>query len=167
MIAKAKARYVRISPKKVRLVIRRLKDKDVREAEFLLKNINKRAARFVRKVLGSAYDNAKKKNPELRQEDLLIKNISANSGPSLRRYRAMSMGRAGLIRKRMSHISVHLDLKDGGAKKPEKSSKMRSIFKKKNKAKDAAAGKKTSEKRDKKTKKAGVASHGQKSRRKE
>lgn len=135
MIAKAVSKYNRISPKKARLITRPLKGMTVPEAYAFLQNVNKRASYFIRNVLKSAVDNARKKDPDINEAAIYISKIVADSGPMLKRYRAMSMGRAGIIRKRMSHFTVHLDTKEL-PKEEEKAktvSKKRSIFKKKNK----------------------------------
>lgn len=134
MIAKAISRYTRISPKKARLLTRPLKGMTVAEAYAFLKNINKRASYFIHNVLKSAYDNAHKKDPAIKETDVYISKIIADSGPVLKRYRAASMGRAVMIRKRMSHLTVHLDAKElpkKEEKKAKRTIKRRPIFKKK------------------------------------
>lgn len=139
MISKAISKYNRISPKKTRLITGPLKGKTVAEAYAILQYINKRASRLVYTVLKSAFDNARKKDPALKEADLYISKIVADSGPMLKRFRAASMGRASLIRKRMSHITVHLDAKEAPAKElPKKEKKKaaglikgRSLLKKK------------------------------------
>lgn len=133
MIAKAVSKYTRISPKKARLVTRPLKGMTVAEAYAFLENTNKRASHFIHNVLKSAFDNARKKDPAINETDLYISKIVADSGPMLKRYRAASMGRAAMIRKRMSHLTVHLDAKKLPAKVEKKAKriiKRRPIFKK-------------------------------------
>jgi len=112
MIAKASAKYIRISPRKVRQVIRLVKNKDVNTALAILKNINKRAKYPLVKVIKSAVNNAKQKG--FNQDVLMISKLIANPGPILRRYRAASFGRAVRIRRRTSHILVELDVKKAG-----------------------------------------------------
>ncbi|MBL7072093.1 MAG: 50S ribosomal protein L22 [Candidatus Omnitrophica bacterium] len=131
MIAKAIAKYLRISPRKARLVTRPLKGMTVAEAYAFLQNVNKRAARLIHTALKSAFDNARKKDQNFKETDLYISRVTADSGPALRRFRAASMGRASVIKKRMSHLTIHLDAKS--LPKPEKESgksARRSIFKK-------------------------------------
>ncbi len=110
MIAKAAARYVRISPRKVRRVIDLIREKQSQRALAILGAVNKVAAYHVAKVLRSAIDNAKQK-PEVKVEDLYISRISADGGPMLKRFRARAMGRATRILKRTCHITVELDTK--------------------------------------------------------
>jgi large subunit ribosomal protein L22 len=134
MLSRAISRYNRISPKKARLLTRRLKGLTVAEAYAILMNVNKRASRLIYALLRSAFDNAKKKEPAIKETDVYISRLVADSGPMLRRYRAASMGRASMIRKRTSHLTVHLDAKEL-PKKEEKTkkaaAKRRPIFKKK------------------------------------
>jgi large subunit ribosomal protein L22 len=109
-VTRAKVRFVRISPRKVRQVIDLIRGKDVEQALRVLDNLNKKAARIVSKVLNSAIANAQN-NHGLKIQDLYISRIFADQGPMLKRYRAASMGRAVMIRRRTSHITVELDLK--------------------------------------------------------
>jgi len=119
MIAKAVSKYNRISPRKTRLLTRMVKGKTVEEAYAILAFANKRAARFILQTLKSAFDNARKKDSAFNESGLYISMISADGGPTLKRYRAASMGRAGMIRKRTSHITVHLKAKKAPKKKDE------------------------------------------------
>lgn len=110
MISKATVKYLRISPSKVRLILPLIKDRNAYEALSLLRVTNKRAAFLLVKLLNSAIANAKRL-PNIRQEDLYISNVFADGGPSLKRYKAQAMGRANMILKRTSHITVELDIK--------------------------------------------------------
>lgn len=119
MIAKAEAKYIRVSERKVRLVIDLIKGKTVEEANFILDNLNKGACVPVKKVLDSAFANANyNRQDKFLSKDVFIAEIKADGGPFLQRYRAATMGRATPIRHRTTHIYVELD-KVGG-KKPEK-----------------------------------------------
>jgi len=110
MLSKAEAKYVRISARKVRLVLDLIKGKTVEDAAAILENVNKRAAGVVRKVVDSAFANANHDRQEkLLSKDVVISGISADGGPMLRRYRAATMGRASVIRHRTAHIRVELD----------------------------------------------------------
>jgi len=110
MITRALAKYVKISPKKLAPLARLLSRKRVEEARFLLVSINKKGAPILKGVLESALNNAKRlPNKHFAEEDLFISKISVNPGPMLKRFRAMSMGRAGRVRKRTCHILVELD----------------------------------------------------------
>jgi large subunit ribosomal protein L22 len=107
MIARAEARYIRISPVKVRAVIQLVKGADVKGALVKLELMNKKGAYYLYKVVKSALANAKNKGYQ--EEKLFISKVVANQGPALKRYRAASFGRATLMRKRTSHIIVELD----------------------------------------------------------
>lgn len=110
MIASARAKYIRVSARKVRLVIELIKGKTVEEANVILDNVNKRACAFLKKVLNSAFANANhNKQEKLLSKDLYISDIKADGGPMLRRYRAATMGRAAPIRHRTAHIYIALD----------------------------------------------------------
>lgn len=134
MIAKAVSKYNRISPKKARLLTRPLKGLTVAEAYAFLNNVNKKASRYIYQILKSAFNNAHKKDPNIKEADVYISKLVADDGPMLKRFRAASMGRASMIRKRTSHLTVHLDLSEVAKKEMEKTkdvSKKRSVFKKK------------------------------------
>ncbi len=110
MLAKAEAKYVRISTRKVRLVIDLVKGKTVEEADFILDSVNKRACVPVKKVLGSAFANANYgRKDKLLSKEVYVSGILADGGPMLKRYRAATMGRATPIRHRTTHIRVELD----------------------------------------------------------
>lgn len=108
MEAKAIARYVHISPTKVRLVVRPVSGKKVNDALSILRFVPKKAARLVSKVIHSALANASQ-NPKIDVDTLFIKRIFVDEGPRLKRWRARAMGRANRIIKRTSHITVVLD----------------------------------------------------------
>ncbi len=108
MEVKAVAKYVRISPRKVRLVIGLVRGKRVDESLNILQFTPKRAAHIVRKLIKSAIANAEQK-PDVDIDNLYIKYIYADEGPTLKRYRARALGRAVRIRRRTSHITVVLD----------------------------------------------------------
>lgn len=107
MEIRAHARYLRISPTKLRLVARPLKGKKVEEALALLRFLPQRGARLVRKVVESAVANAEQR-PQIDIDSLLIKGIQVDGGPSLKRFQARAMGRVNRILKRSSHMTVVL-----------------------------------------------------------
>lgn len=112
MIAKAKAKYLRLSPKKARLVLDLIKGKTVEEASYILDNVSKRAKGPIKKVLNSAFANLNQNKAEadkILSKDVYISTTKADSGPYLMRFRAATMGRATPIRHRTSHICVELD----------------------------------------------------------
>jgi len=108
MEVRAVTRYVRISPRKARLVTELIKGKPVEEALTLLRFVPKKAARLVDKTLRSALANAEQ-NPNIDVDTLYIKRIFVDGGPTMKRWRARAMGRATKILKRSSHITVILD----------------------------------------------------------
>lgn len=107
MEVKAVARYVRISPTKVRKVARAVKGKPVEDGLSVLGFIPQRSAKVLGKMIRSAVANADQK-PEIDVDNLSIANIVVNQGPSLKRFRPRAMGRATRILKRTSHITVVL-----------------------------------------------------------
>lgn len=108
MEVKAKARYVRIGPQKLRMIVELVKGKKVDEAIGILKNLPKKGARILEKVIKSAENNGKNKGEAV---EWIIKNITIDGGPMLKRYRATTMGRGVMVRKRTSHITVILQAK--------------------------------------------------------
>lgn len=107
---KAIAKYVRISPRKVKIVIDLIRGKNVDEADAILTYTPKAASPVVLKVLNSAIANAVN-NQELDRKELYVAEVYANPGPTLKRYVARSRGSASPMLKRTSHISVVLDQK--------------------------------------------------------
>jgi len=104
----AKAKYIRMSPRKVRLVVNLIRNMNAKEAAARLKLLRKEAAIPVKKVIESAIANAEH-NFNLKRESLYIKKITADSGPTLKRWQPRAHGRATPIRKRSCHITVVLD----------------------------------------------------------
>nr|HID59246.1 50S ribosomal protein L22 [Desulfobacterales bacterium] len=107
MEVKSQARYVRISPTKVRKVANTVKGKQVEDALSILKFMPHRSARILSKVIQSAVANADQ-NTEVDIDMMRVKNIIVDQGPTLKRFRARAMGRATRILKRTSHIKVIL-----------------------------------------------------------
>lgn len=107
---KAHAKYVRISSRKVKIVIDLIRGKQVDEALAILMYTPKAASPVVSKLLTSAIANAVN-NQEMDRRSLYVAEIYANPGPTLKRYIARSRGSAAPILKRTSHISVVLDQK--------------------------------------------------------
>lgn len=108
MEAKAVARYVKISARKVRLVANEIRGYDYLEAVDILKFTNKRAAKHILTLIDSAAANAVQLDEKLDESVLYIKKIYVDDGPIMKRYRARARGRAARIRKRLSHITVVL-----------------------------------------------------------
>jgi len=115
MEARAIAKYVGMSPRKVRLVVDQIRGKRVGEAYAILQFSKKSAAEPVGKTLRSAVANAQNRAQDeghvLDVDDLVVRTVFVDEGPTLRRWRAAAMGRAAPIRKRTSHITVVVDAK--------------------------------------------------------
>ena len=112
MISKASASFVRISPRKVRYVIDLIRAKSVDQAQAILSGSPRRAGGIIQKLLNQAID-AAEKNSQLHAKDLVVSKVLADGGPSMKRFRAATMGRANRIKKRTSHIQIELDLVKG------------------------------------------------------
>lgn len=108
MQVRAHARYIRMSPRKVRLVVDLVRGKDVVPAIQQLTFTNKAASLPVKKVIESAVANAEHNN-KLQRDNLFISQIMVNQGPTLQRWLPRAFGRATPLRKRSCHISVVLD----------------------------------------------------------
>lgn len=124
MEARAIARYVRMSPRKVRKVVELIRGKSVSDALTVLHFMPHRASQPVEKVLRSAAANAvnKSEGGRLNPDDLVIKRIYVDEGPFLKRFRAGSLGRASMIRRRSCHITVVVsDGKETSSETKEKS----------------------------------------------
>jgi large subunit ribosomal protein L22 len=104
---RATAKYVRIAPRKARLVADEIRGKSYPEATSILRFTNKRAAKIIGDVIDSAAANAEH-NMEADPDELFVREIRVDEGPTIKRYRARAMGRATMIRKRTSHITVEL-----------------------------------------------------------
>jgi len=107
MEVKAKARFIRMSPQKVRLIVDLIRGKKVSQALDIVEFSNKWARRPVLKLLKSAIANAKH-NFNIEENNLFIKEIKVDGGPFLKRWTPKAHGRATTIRKRTSHIEVLL-----------------------------------------------------------
>ena len=105
---KAVAKYVRISPYKVRVVLDLIRGKSVTEAVAILDNVSKAGCEPIKKVVLSAAANAEH-NLQMNAADLYVAACYADQGPTLKRMRPMSHGRGFRILKRTSHITVVLD----------------------------------------------------------
>src|SRR3954452_16565336 len=110
-VVMARAKYVRSSARKGRLVIDHVRGKPIGEARALLRHSPRGVARDLERLLESAIANAEN-NHDLVGDDLLVKEIYADEGPTLKRYRARAQGRAYRIRKRTSHLTVALTPKE-------------------------------------------------------
>lgn len=107
-MATATLRRYRQSPRKVRLLVDLVRGKKVSEAQTLLRFANKRASRAVSKLIDSATANATH-NEGKRSDDLMIKEIRVDDGPTIKRWMPRAYGRAAPINKRTCHIHVVVD----------------------------------------------------------
>ena len=105
---RAVARYIRISPYKVRVVLDLIRGKNVNEAVAILDNVSKAGALPIKKVVLSAAANAEH-NLQMNAADLYVAECYADQGPTLKRMQPMGHGRGFRILKRTSHITVILD----------------------------------------------------------
>lgn len=103
----ATSRYVRVSARKMRLVADQVRGKKIAEARSVLAFSTKAAAKVVDKTIASAAANAEN-NHDLSGDELYVRSIYVNEGPTLKRFRPRAMGRATKIRKRTSHLTVEL-----------------------------------------------------------
>jgi ribosomal protein L22 len=110
-VVRAHAKYVRTSARKARLVCDHIRGKSVTEARAILAHTPRAVAEDWEKLLNSAVANAEH-NHELLGDDLKILSVTADEGPTLKRFRPRAMGRASRIRKRTSHLSIALTPKE-------------------------------------------------------
>jgi ribosomal protein L22 len=110
-VVRAQAKYVRSSARKARLVCDHIRGKSVEDARAILALTPRAIARDWSKLLESAVANAEH-NHELVGEDLYVKAVHADEGPTIRRFRPRAMGRATKIRKRTSHLTILLTPKE-------------------------------------------------------
>jgi len=106
-VVKAKARYVRIAPRKARLIADQVRGMHIEKARALLQFSPRGAAHDIHKLINSAAANAEN-NHDLIGDEMRVASITVDEGPTLRRFRPRAMGRATPINKRTSHIAVAL-----------------------------------------------------------
>ncbi len=112
MEVRATAKFIRSSPRKVRLLLDVVRGKSVNEAVAVLRFMPQSAARDVLSVVKSAAANAEN-NFQMAPDDLVITSIYANEGPTFKRFRAKARGQGTRILKRTSHITVVVDEREG------------------------------------------------------
>jgi ribosomal protein L22 len=106
-VVKASARYVRIAPRKARLIADQVRGLHIEKARALLQFSPRTAAEDIHKLINSAAANAEN-NHDLIGDEMRVSSITVDEGPTLRRFRPRAMGRATPINKRTSHIAVAL-----------------------------------------------------------
>lgn len=113
MEARAIAKFIRVSPRKARMVVDLVRGKKLEEALAILRYTPNKAADVVTKVVKSAAANAEH-NYEMDKDDLVISQIFVDQGPTLKRVMPRAMGRADIIKRKTSHITVVVsDKKEG------------------------------------------------------
>jgi large subunit ribosomal protein L22 len=112
MEAKAHLSTLRVTPRKTRLVADMIRGKDVAEAESILRFTNRGVAEPLLKLLRSAKANAVN-NHDMFEDNLVVAKVFVNEGPTLKRYLPRARGRADLLRKRTSHVTIVLEEKGG------------------------------------------------------
>jgi large subunit ribosomal protein L22 len=112
MECRAVGRFIRIPPRKVRLVVDQIRGCDINQALNTVRFTNKYGARVVEKILKSALANAQHNHGTKDVDRLFVKEAFVNQGPTMKRFRPRAMGRATPIKKRSSHITIVLKEKD-------------------------------------------------------
>lgn len=108
MISSARMRYLRIAPRKVRLVAGLIRGKGVEEALNILQFLDKGSSQPLAKLLKSAAANADQK-PGVNVDKLVVKRVFVDGGPSVKRFRPRAMGRATQVLKKTSHVTLELE----------------------------------------------------------
>jgi len=112
MIGIAKAKYIRISPYKVRRVANEVRSKKVVDAESYLSVLTNKGASLLKKVIHSARTNLMVKDRNIDEDNLFITKILIDGGPQMKRMQPVSKGRAGRILKRTCHVTVEVGVKE-------------------------------------------------------
>ncbi len=107
IVVRASARYVRIAPRKVRLIADQVRGMQIEKARALLQFSPRGAAEDIHKLINSAASNAEN-NHDLIADEMKVAEITVDEGPTLKRFRPRALGRATPIHKRTSHIAVAL-----------------------------------------------------------
>jgi len=112
MLSKARGKYVRVSPYKLRPIVDHLRGLKLDRAIAFLKTYSVKRVKPILKIVESAYANAKDINANINSmDDIFIKEIRVDNGPVITYFKPGAMGRACIQRKRLSHIEVVLDSK--------------------------------------------------------
>ena len=111
MEARALAKYVRMSPIKLKPVVDLIRGKNLKEALTILKFTPGKGSEIVEKVVKSAAANAEN-NFDMNPDELYLAEVYVNKGPTMKRWRAGAQGRASMILKRTSHVGVTLKERD-------------------------------------------------------
>ena len=120
MRTQARARYIRVSARKARLVLDQIRGRPVSEALATLRFTPRAAARLVEKVLRSAVANAENNHRVRNLDDLHVVGATADGGPSLKRVSPRAMGRAFFIKHRTSHLTIAVSDEVGAGRRPRR-----------------------------------------------
>ncbi|MCK4651337.1 50S ribosomal protein L22 [Candidatus Babeliales bacterium] len=113
MLVKAKSKYIRVSPKKLRAIVDVIRGYSADKAIMVLKNCSLKRSEPIEKLIFSAFSNGKNLSSDVKQmSDLFIKDIRVDVGPVIKYFKPGAMGRASTQRKRLSHLQVVLETKD-------------------------------------------------------
>ena len=112
MEALAKSRHIRQSAKKMRFGIELIKGLSAENAIRKLEFVNKKSAEHINKTINAAVSNLMQKDAQINRDNILIKSIYADAGPTMKRFRPAAMGRATPILKRTSHLTVIVENKE-------------------------------------------------------
>jgi large subunit ribosomal protein L22 len=115
MEVRAQLRFLRATPRKVRLVADLIRGKGVQEAVNILHLTNKHAAKPLEKLLKSAIANAENREEPVDVDRLFVKEVMVDGGPTMKRFRPAPMGRGFRVLKRSSHVTIKLDTRKSGA----------------------------------------------------
>jgi large subunit ribosomal protein L22 len=118
MITSARARFIRVSARKARLVLDQIRGKSVGDALATLTFTPRAAARLIEKVLRSAVANAEHNHQVRNLDDLRVVQAIADGGPSMKRVQPRAMGRAFFIKHRTSHLTIGVSDEAGRALRP-------------------------------------------------
>ena len=108
---RATLRFLRVSPRKTRLVADLVRGKNVTDAVYTLSVKRRAASDPIRKLIESAAANAENLDDTVDTDELYIREIYVNEGPTLKRFRPRAMGRATRINKRTSHVTCVLEMR--------------------------------------------------------
>jgi len=140
---RAQLRFLRATPRKVRLVADLIRGKGVQEAVNILHLTNKHAAKPLEKLLKSAIANAENRDEPVDVDRLFVKEVMVDGGPTMKRFRPAPMGRGFRVLKRSSHVTVKLDTRKGESETKadeKKAVEKKPVAKKPVEKKAAAAG---------------------------
>ena len=108
METRAVAKFIRVSPRKIRLVMDQVRGRKVEESLNILSFAPQKGARILKKLINSAVANAEQ-NSNVDVDSLYVKRVYADEGPTMKRWRPRAQGRATRINKRTSHLTIIVD----------------------------------------------------------